>query len=692
MSEEDRIKEIPDTKVYKLANTSLLLAVLSLLITLFLPLRDFFNIDLWWAYILTSITCSILALIFGIVSIFRIVRSRLKLKGKTRAIVGIFISSLMAFFLVFLIFWEAGKDRVHFADPALERAVEKQLGIPNPTVSDMLKLEKLEVYEKGVRDLTGLEYATNLKKLYLLKNQIHDMSPLSALRNLTHLALNENQVSDISVVSGLTNLETLCLSSNEIANINPVAGLHKLTTLYLDENRLTDISSISKLSNLKLLRLTENQISDISPISNLSELTDLSIAASNVSDITALRALNKLEFLSISENQISDISPLSNLFKLETLRISDNQIRDITPLINLTGLSELSLAENLITDISVLSKLPQLKELDLESNQIEDINPISQLKLLRDLQLSGNNISKISAIYELHKLEWLDLADNRITSISALADLSELWHLDLSKNQINDISPLSTLSNLDDIDLRDNQISDISPLFEPLRPDEIYLDKNPLNSQAYQQYLPELEKRRFLQLSYDPGPDSKDLHYDTEQGITSLKLVVAVSFAVIIILAVVFIHRSRKVKEVLKRYILVIKGLLRRFKLIPLGLVILLGIFLLFASVVVFCLNFYFFFFRYESFYERGHFLALVSIVLGSFFTYIGTRFVDRTKSVVENAWLPGILLICLALFIPLFIAITHYEWTLSDITCFTALIIIGGILFWISRRRRSVT
>lgn len=680
MCEEERNKEIAYTKGYNSANISLLLVVLSLLITLFLPLRDFFKADLWWAFILSSIICSILALIFGLISISRIVRSRLKLKGKNRAVLSIFAPSIMTIFLGLLVFWEIGKDRVHFADPALERAVEKQHGIPNPTVSDMLKLEKLEVYDKGVRDLTGLEYAINLKRLWLLKNQIQDISPLSSLKNLTLLNLNENQVYDISVVSGLTNLETLYLFTNEIRDITAVKSLHKLRTLGLAENKLTDISSISNLSNLKLLRLTENRISDISAISNLSKLTDLTIAANNISDINALATVHKLEYLNISGNQVSDISPLSGLLKLETLYIAQNQISDMIPLTNLTGLRVLSLAENRITDISTLSNLPQLKELDLESNQIEDINQISQLKHLRDLQLSGNNISNISAISELHKLEWLDLADNRIASISTLADLSELWHLDLSKNQITDISPLSTLSNLDDIDLRDNQIGDISPLLELSGTEEIYLDNNPLNSQAYRQYLPELQKRRFLQISYDPGPESKDLRAGTDQGVTSFKWPIAVLIAFIVILSAILVPRYRKVKQVLIR-----------FKLVPLGLGILVGVFFLFSGVAGFCLDFYYFLFQYESFDEHGYLLTLILLVLGSFFTYICTKFVDRTKSFIGNAWLTGILIICLALFIPIFIAITHYEWSLEDIACCIALIIIGTCLFWVSRRKRTV-
>ena len=82
------------------------------------------------------------------------------------------------------------EDPVVFNDPALETAVRQKLGIPtNPIMpADMLDLTQLEARSKGIVNLTGLEYATNLRILFLGKNNnITDISPLAGLT-----ALEEN--------------------------------------------------------------------------------------------------------------------------------------------------------------------------------------------------------------------------------------------------------------------------------------------------------------------------------------------------------------------------------------------------------------------------------------------------------------------------------------------------------------------
>jgi len=95
---------------------------------------------------------------------------------------------------------------VYFADANLKAAVESQLGISDPTPTDMRSLTSLDTNNSGIEDLTGIEYATNLSTLYLSPNQISDISALSGLVNLTHLWLDYNQVSDISTLAEMTNL------------------------------------------------------------------------------------------------------------------------------------------------------------------------------------------------------------------------------------------------------------------------------------------------------------------------------------------------------------------------------------------------------------------------------------------------------------------------------------------------------
>ena len=125
-----------------------------------------------------------------------------------------------------------------------------------------------------VSDLTGLEFATNLKTLDLSWNNISDISPLAKLVNLTSLDLSDNNISDISPLAKLVKLETLYLGDgflggNNISDISPLANLVNLTALYLFDNDISDISALSGLTNLKYLDLSKNRISDFSPIQDL---------------------------------------------------------------------------------------------------------------------------------------------------------------------------------------------------------------------------------------------------------------------------------------------------------------------------------------------------------------------------------------------------------------------------------------
>ena len=67
------------------------------------------------------------------------------------------------------------EDPVVFGDPALKSAVEEQLGITDPTPTDMLGLGSLNRQRSGISDLTGLE-SLNLEELDLENNQISDIS------------------------------------------------------------------------------------------------------------------------------------------------------------------------------------------------------------------------------------------------------------------------------------------------------------------------------------------------------------------------------------------------------------------------------------------------------------------------------------------------------------------------------------
>jgi hypothetical protein len=100
----------------------------------------------------------------------------------------------IAYLVMILVATIAGQaraeDPAYFADPNLKTAVEETLGVSDPTPTDMLALTSLYAVSKGIVDLTGLEYATNLTDLWLSSNQISNISALSGLTNLTRLTLS----------------------------------------------------------------------------------------------------------------------------------------------------------------------------------------------------------------------------------------------------------------------------------------------------------------------------------------------------------------------------------------------------------------------------------------------------------------------------------------------------------------------
>ncbi len=168
-----------------------------------------------------------------------------------------------------VIFNAVAEPAVDIPDLNLRAAVKTTLGKAEGdpiTPSEMAILARLEARDANIRNLTGLEHATNLKDLRLDRNAISDISVLAGLTALTGLGLDENSISDISALAGLTNLTNLLIGGNNISDISVLAGLTNLRGLSLYNNNISDISAVTKLTDLTRLWLDGNNISDISPL------------------------------------------------------------------------------------------------------------------------------------------------------------------------------------------------------------------------------------------------------------------------------------------------------------------------------------------------------------------------------------------------------------------------------------------
>ena len=349
---------------------------------------------------------------------------------------------------------------VTLLDANLRAAIEAALGKASNapiTRDEMASLTFLEVREKGISDLTGLETATNLETLWLSSNNIADISALAGLSKLTRLGLQLNSIADISALSGLTNLTFLKLGYNNrtlldysitptrensgIVDLSPLAGLTNLRVLELQYNSITDISALLGLTNLGGLYLDVNYtIADLSPLAGLTKLGWLYLGVNTIADLSPLAGLTKLARLHLRYNDIEDISALSGLTNLATLHLRYNDIEDISALSGLTNLGGLYLGVNTIADLSPLAGLTKLATLRLRYNDIEDISALSGLTNLATLNLSDNDIEDISALSGLTNLATLNLWFNKVTDISSLRGLTNLAELELRWNPLNDSS------------------------------------------------------------------------------------------------------------------------------------------------------------------------------------------------------------------------------------------------------------
>ena len=196
---------------------------------------------------------------------------------------------------------------VVFRDPNLAKKVREALNlpagaaIPKAKLATLTRLDATQPRETAVKDrikdLTGLEHATQLTvfKMY-------------------HLA-----TTDLTALAGLTKLEQVSITS-------PGSEFP----------RITNLSPFKRLTNLKILHLY-NIDSTFAPLTGLTKVEDLALFAAEIDD-------NDLALL---------VPMLVRMKNLRELDLGFNAIQDVTPLAALVNLKRLVLWENPVTDASL---------------------------------------------------------------------------------------------------------------------------------------------------------------------------------------------------------------------------------------------------------------------------------------------------------------------------------------------------
>ena len=378
------------------------------------------------------------------------------------------------------------------------------------------KVYYLDLNDKGISDITGLDVFHNLdilnlkdnniRELYPIKNldlvtltldgntnvnlemlpnvswclsligcNIVDLSPLAECKTDT-LILDSNPIENIEgLISNedvneyetdasmnIDGLNTISLNNTNVSNINPLKYKRNLYSVYCEN--CGNLSDYNELKQIGCLIVPNCGIEDISQIVELEGLYELNISNNNLTDFSGIEQCENLCVLNASNN-IIDISSISDNLGLEFLNLSNNGITSLEEFPYLESLYGLDLSYNNIENYSGLENYNiagELHSLTLSNCSIESLNDIVIPTSVSELDISNNNIQDFSS---LSSIDYLNISNNNIVEFPDLSNLDNIRHLNISHNSIMKFSNLdNTLENLYYLDISYNDLQKIDEL------------------------------------------------------------------------------------------------------------------------------------------------------------------------------------------------------------------------------------
>ena len=125
-------------------------------------------------------------------------------------------------------------------------------------------VKAIDVSNKNITNLKGIEFYTSLEKLWCYNNQLASLD-LSQNKKLTYLDCSENQLTSLDVSQNKT-LKTLICNTNQLESLH-VSNNTDLTSLHCYDNQLTALD-VSKNMELTVLDCSRNQLTALDVSNN----------------------------------------------------------------------------------------------------------------------------------------------------------------------------------------------------------------------------------------------------------------------------------------------------------------------------------------------------------------------------------------------------------------------------------------
>ena len=251
--------------------------------------------------------------------------------------------------------------------------------------TDAESVNTLNVNQKSISDLSGIEAFVNLKHLYAYSN------------HLTALNLSQNTFLEVLDIEN-NGLETLNISQNTL-----------LKEIYVSNNLLQTLT-VSHLPDLELLSCSLNNLSTLN-ISNNAELEVLWCYSNNLNTLNVSNN-HELESLFCGDNNLNVLNISSN-YDLRTLSCSENNLNNLS-FSQCSDISYIDISNNNFSEID-LSANNGLKRLLCENNNLTELDLFNAPQLL--LLHAGNNLLETIDISTNNDLRYVRLGSNNLSSL-----------------------------------------------------------------------------------------------------------------------------------------------------------------------------------------------------------------------------------------------------------------------------------
>lgn len=222
-----------------------------------------------------------------------------------------------------------------------------------------LRMKGIVAYNYPIKDLSGIEYFTNLKSLEISDQEELETLDLSGSPQLESLTCQSNPNLKKVNFNGLYNLKEVNISSCNAMEELCIDGLVSLETLTLRYNESLNQLSFNNLPSLTELSCTVHKKLSSMEVSMLTSLTKLDCSSNNLSSLNVDNLTNLTE-LNCTSNSLSSLN-VDNVINLTKLICTSNSLSSLN-VDNLTNLTWLGCNKNNLKELSVVknSKLTTL--------------------------------------------------------------------------------------------------------------------------------------------------------------------------------------------------------------------------------------------------------------------------------------------------------------------------------------------